>query len=158
MAETEVRLKPGEIMFCDGEGCRKYRLQLSPISAILEVRGKSGIMVMYNSHDGFQALMLANWMEIHMSKYGFDVKIGNVGWVKDDKIVLYNYDKTKVIDEVSAIHGFAYAIAGKHVINITMDLQHAVEHGFVFDVDIDRVRNRKYLYITAPAKIKAKPI
>ncbi len=155
MAETEVRLKPGEVVLYDAKGYRRYRLQLS---AILEVRGKSGIKVMYNSHDGFQALMLANWMEIHMSRYGLDMKIGNVSWVEDDRIVLYNYDKTNVIDEVSAIHGFAHAIAGKHLINITMDLQHAIEHGFVFDVDIDRVRNRKYLYITVPAKIKAKPI
>jgi hypothetical protein len=150
-----VRLRPGEIMFCDGEGCRKYRLQLS---AVLEVRGRSGIEVLYNGHDGFQAFMLVNWMEIHMSRYGFDVKIGNVGWVKDDRIVLYNYDKTKVIDEVLAVDGFADVIAGKHIINIMMNLQHAVEHGFGIRVDIDRVRNRKHLYIAMPIDAKTKRI
>jgi len=151
-----VRLRPGEIMFCDGEGCRKYTLQ---VSAVLEVRGRSGIEVLYHDHDaGFDAYMLVNWMEIHVSKYGFDVKIGNVGWVEDDRIVLYNYDKTKVIDEVLAVDGFADVIAGKHVINIMMDLPHTVQNGFGIRVDIDRVKSRKYLYITMPIDAKTKRI
>jgi hypothetical protein len=140
--------KPGEIILYDAEGYRRYKVT---VSAIVEVISVGGVKVMYHDNDAnYHLLAYANRVEIGVSKETLDVKIGNFGWVNEDKIVLYNYDKTKVIDEI--VYGFADIITKKYVINIMMDVQHTIENGYSISIDIDKVKGRHY-YITVPIKM-----
>jgi hypothetical protein len=140
--------KPGEIVLYDAKGYRRYKVSGF---AIVEVISVGGVKVMYHDHDtDYHLFAYANRVEIGVSKETLDVKIGNFGWVNEDKIVLYNYDKTKVIDEI--LDGFVDIITKKYVVSIITDLPHTVQNGYSIFIDIDKVKGRHY-YITVPIKM-----
>ena len=153
MAETEVRLKPGEVVLYDAEGYRRYKVT---VSAIVEVISVGGVKVMYHDYDtDYHLLAYANRVEIGVTKQSLDVKMGHFGWVNEDKVTVYNADKTEVIDEI--LDGFVDIITKKYVVSIITDLPHTVQNGYSIFIDIDKVKDRHH-YITVPIKIKAKRI
>jgi len=149
--KTQVKPKPGEIILYDDKGYRIYKVS-GP--AIVEILGMRGVKVMYHDHNAdYHLSAYVNRVEIGVSKETLDVKMGNFGWVNEDKIVVYNAYKT-VIDEI--VDGFADIITKKYVVSITTDLPHATQNGYSIFIDIDKTKERRR-YIM-PTKIKAKRI
>ena len=145
--------KPGEIVLYDAKGYRRYKVSGF---AIVEVISVGGVKVMYHDHDtNYRLLAYANRVEIGVSKEILDVKMGHFGWVNEDKVTVYNADKTEVIDEI--LDGFVDIITKKYVVSIITDLPHTVQNGYSIFIDIDKVKGRHH-YITVPIKIKAKRI
>ena len=141
--KTQVKPKPGEIILYDGKGYRRYRPYTS---AIIEVVAKTGIKVEYHDYDGnFHAFDFSvNRVEIEVDKWFLDVEFMH-DYETEDKIVLYNADKSKVVDMVLAVDGFMGIFSQKYTVYIRMDISHAVTNGYGVIVSIERIKSYKNL-------------
>jgi hypothetical protein len=139
--KTQVKPKPGEIILYDGKGYRRYRPYTS---AIIEVVAKTGIKVEHFDFDFSGFAFFVNRVEIEVSKRLLSVKFMH-DCETEDKIVLYNADKSKVVDTVLAVDGFVDIFTQKHMAHITMYLPHAVMDGYGVNIRIERIKSYKNL-------------